>query len=103
MPQLRPLRLQRRYADLILSGKKTVEVRLSSRYTRAIQAGDEIRFIVGRHQLVSSLTNAHDYDTLDELLDAIGPTPLGFDSCDEASRTYRRLYHYNADDSRHSI
>jgi len=100
MPQVRPLKLMRRYADMIASGTKTVEVRLSSRYTRAIVVGDVVTFDVGKSKLTAAVTEVREFARLSDMLDVIGPNMLGFSSRDEAAETYRRIYPYNADDAR---
>lgn len=99
MSQLRLLLLSRNHGELMLLGKKRVEVHPNSRYTRAIEAGDPITFITDRTKVIAQVAYLRTYAALAALWDKIGSALLGFGPKEETYWVHRKMYAYNGYDS----
>jgi ASC-1-like (ASCH) protein len=94
------MKLLRQYAEKIVRGEKTVEVRLWSKRFSKLSTGNEICFSVDNIPLTAEVASFEKFNTLENMLSAITFSSLGFNSADEAKNTYRKIYWYNRSDER---
>ncbi|QKW40101.1 ASCH domain-containing protein [Actinomadura sp. NAK00032] len=89
----REMNLYRRYFDLVAAGRKTIEVRVQYPNLRKLTAGDHIRFICGRDDVLTQVKRVARYSSFDEMLDAEGPSNVNPDSPrDQQLANIRRIY-----------
>lgn len=69
----REMNLYRRYFELVAEGRKSVEVRVQYPSLRGLKAGDHIRFVCGRDDVLTRVVRVSRYSSFEEMLDAEGP------------------------------
>jgi len=89
----REMNLYRRYFDLVATGRKTIEVRVQYPNLRNLKAGDHIRFVCGRDEVLTRVTRVACYPGFEDMLDAEGPQRVNPDSPrDQQLANIRRIY-----------
>lgn len=89
----REMNLYRRYFDLVAAGRKTIEIRVRYPKLRKLKAGDHIRFICGRDDVLTQVKRVALYSSFEEMLDAEGPSNVNPDSPrDQQLADIRRIY-----------
>ncbi|WP_433257414.1 ASCH domain-containing protein (plasmid) [Streptosporangium sp. CA-135522] len=89
----REMNLYRRYFDLIASGTKTIEVRVCYPTLRNLTAGDHIRFVCGRDDVLTRVKRVARYSSFEEMLDTEGPERVNPASpCDQQLANIRHIY-----------
>ncbi len=89
----REMNLYRRYFDLVAAGSKTIEVRVQYPNLRKLTAGDHIRFVCGRDEVLTRVRRVTRYRSFEEMLDSEGPENVHPDSPrDQQLSNIRRIY-----------
>lgn len=89
----REMNLYRRYFDLVAAGRKTIEVRVQYPNLRRLKAGDHIRFVCGRDDVLTMVKRVARYDSFEKMLDGEGPANVNPDSPREQQlANIRRIY-----------
>lgn len=89
----REMNLYRRYFDLVAAGRKTIEVRVQYPNLRNLRAGDHIRFVCGREDVLTKVKRVSRYSSFEEMLDTEGPSNVNPDSPREQQlANIRRIY-----------
>ncbi|MFG1681887.1 ASCH domain-containing protein [Nonomuraea sp. NPDC049269] len=89
----REMNLYRRYFDLVATGRKTIEVRVQCPNLRTLTAGDHIRFVCGRDDVLTRVKRVARYASFEEMLDTEGPANVNPDSPrDQQLVNIRRIY-----------
>ncbi|WP_255218810.1 ASCH domain-containing protein [Actinomadura formosensis] len=89
----REMNLYRRYFDLVAAGRKTIEIRVQYPNLRKLKAGDHIRFICGRDDVLTQVKRVARYSSFEEMFDAEGPSHVNPDSPrDQQLANIRRIY-----------
>ncbi|MEU7859577.1 ASCH domain-containing protein [Nonomuraea sp. NPDC049141] len=89
----REMNLYRRYFDLVATGRKTIEVRVQCPNLRTLTAGDHIRFVCGRDDVLTRVKRVARYASFEEMLDTEGPANVNPDSPrDQQLANIRRIY-----------
>ncbi|MFC5835774.1 ASCH domain-containing protein [Nonomuraea insulae] len=89
----REMNLYRRYFDLVAAGRKTIEVRVQYPNLRNLAAGDHIRFVCGRDDVLTRVKRVARYTSFEEMLDAEGAANVNPDSPREQQMAnIRRIY-----------
>lgn len=89
----REMNLYRRYFDLVAAGRKTIEVRVQYPNLRRLKAGDHIRFVCGRDDVLTRVKRVAKYDSFEKMLDSEGPANVNPDSPREQQlANIRRIY-----------
>lgn len=87
------MNLYRRYFDLVAAERKTIEVRVQYPKLRKLKAGDHIRFVCGRDDVLTRIKRIARYASFEEMLDAEGPANVNPDSPrDQQLADIRRIY-----------
>ncbi|MWA04935.1 ASCH domain-containing protein [Actinomadura sp. LD22] len=76
----REMNLYRRYFDLVAAGRKTIEIRVQYPNLRKLEAGDHIRFICGRDDVLTQVKRVARYSSFEEMIDAEGPARVNPES-----------------------
>ncbi|NJP97992.1 ASCH domain-containing protein [Nonomuraea sp. FMUSA5-5] len=77
VPPRRELNLRKPYFDLIVSGVKTVEVRVGYASMRKIQPGQLLDFVAGEQRLRTRVVRVSEYVSFEELLKHEDPVAIG--------------------------
>ncbi|WP_309237063.1 ASCH domain-containing protein [Actinomadura sp. BRA 177] len=89
----REMKLYRRYFDLVAAGRKTIEIRVQYPKLRKLEAGDHIRFICGRDDVLTQVKRVARYSSFEEMLDSEDPVNVNPDSPrDQQLANIRRIY-----------
>ncbi|XRQ08582.1 ASCH domain-containing protein [Actinomadura welshii] len=89
----REMNLYRRYFDLVAAGRKTIEIRVQYPNLRKLKAGNHIRFICGRDDVLTQVKRVARYSSFEEMIDAEGPSNVDPDSPrDQQLANIRRIY-----------
>jgi ASC-1-like (ASCH) protein len=89
----REMNLYRRYFDLVAAGSKTIEVRVQYPDLRNLTAGDHIRFVCGRDDVLTRVKHVTRYTSFEEMLDTEGPERVNPTSPrDQQLANIRRIY-----------
>ncbi|WP_231618618.1 ASCH domain-containing protein [Nonomuraea sp. SBT364] len=92
-PRAREMHLYRRYFDLVADGSKTIEVRVQYPNLRNLSAGDHIRFVCGRDDVLTRVKRVARYSSFEEMLDTEGPAKVNPTSPrDQQLANIRRIY-----------
>jgi ASC-1-like (ASCH) protein len=75
----RELNIRKPYFDLIVSGVKTVEVRVGYPRMRQIEPGQELIFVSGHERLRTRVLRVTEYRSFEEMLEHEDPTAIGGD------------------------
>ncbi|NVI86724.1 ASCH domain-containing protein [Actinomadura sp. BRA 177] len=87
------MKLYRRYFDLVAAGRKTIEIRVQYPKLRKLEAGDHIRFICGRDDVLTQVKRVARYSSFEEMLDSEDPVNVNPDSPrDQQLANIRRIY-----------
>jgi len=91
--------LQRKYIDLIKSGKKTVEGRINSGGFKNFKVGDRVKFFDGKHPdyyVICEIVGIGRYMGFRQMLEAEGVTKMipEAESLNEAVSIYNRIPSY---------
>ncbi|MCX4664508.1 ASCH domain-containing protein [Streptomyces uncialis] len=76
-PRAHQLIIRKPCFDLIVSGTKTVEIRVGYPKIRRMRVGDTLRMISGDDSLTTRVARIHVHDSISALLDAESPTAIG--------------------------
>jgi len=74
--QIRPMKIFRRYFDMIEKGEKTIEVRVGYARMRRIKEGDTIRFFTKGSSCDSKVIRVTEYSTFEEMMAAEEPAKI---------------------------
>ncbi|MBB2912992.1 ASC-1-like (ASCH) protein [Streptosporangium becharense] len=92
-PRARHMNLYRRYFDLVVSGRKAIEVRVQYANLRNLAAGQYIRFACGTDECLVQVKRVARYTSFEEMLDTEGPANVNPDSPrEEQLANIRRIY-----------
>ena len=89
----REMNLYRRYFDLVANGSKTIEVRVQYPNLCDLAAGDYIRFVCCRDDVLTRVKRVARYRSFEEMLDAEGAEKVNPTSPrDQQLADIRRIY-----------
>lgn len=76
---IRRMTLPRRTFDMIVSGRKTVEVRVAYSNNRKLTAGQLLRFVSDDDECLTRIARVSEYPSFESMLDQENPIAIGFE------------------------
>jgi ASC-1-like (ASCH) protein len=77
--KVRSMSLYRRNFDKIVSGQKTIEVRVAYDNNRNLAAGQALRFFSGDDDCLTRIVRVTEYPSFEAMLDSEDPLAIGFE------------------------